>query len=104
MNESNICELCGRTVSIVTRHHLVPRTRHSNKRNKKQFSREEVKTRIAWLCQPCHDHVHVLFSEKTLERDLNTLELLAAHPEVKRFLAWICKRPADFRPASHGRA
>ena len=94
------CDLCGREVSVVTRHHLVPRTRHSNKRNKKEFSRQEVKKRIAWLCHACHDHVHTLFNEKTLERELNTLELLAGHPEMKRFLEWIRKRSADFQSGS----
>jgi len=104
MEPSDICDLCGRKVSVVTRHHLIPRTRHSNKRNKRQFQRSEVKHRIAWLCWPCHDHVHALFTEKTLERDFNTLESLAEHPEVRKFLRWIRKKPPDFRPTSYDSA
>ena len=102
MSQSDgVCELCGRTVSFLTRHHLIPRTRHSNKRNKREFERSDVKTRIVWLCKPCHDHVHALFTEKTLERDYNTMELLSAHPEVARFVEWIRKKPDGFKPISH---
>ena len=86
---------------MLTRHHLIPRTRHANKRNKREFERAEVKQRIAWLCHACHDHIHALFTEKTLERDFNTLESLAKHAEVERFVRWIRKKPADFRPVSH---
>jgi hypothetical protein len=100
-HETHSCELCGRRVSLLTRHHLIPRTRHANKRNKREFERKEVKQRIAWLCIACHDHLHALFGEKTLEREYNTLGSITAHPEVQRFLAWIRKKPADFRPASH---
>ena len=85
---------------MLTRHHLIPRTRHPNKRNKRQFDRSEVKTRIAWFCPPCHNHVHALFSEKTLEREFNTLESLAAHSEVARFVSWIRKKPSGYRPSN----
>ena len=44
-----------------------------------------MKQRIAWFCQACHNHVHALFTEKTLERGFNTLEALSSHPEVARF-------------------
>src|SRR5688572_12709873 len=98
MSEIKRCELCGREVSVLTRHHLIPRTRHANKRNKRDFERTEVKKRIAWFCRPCHNHVHALFIEKTLERDFNTLEALASHPEVARFVIWIRQKPNGFRP------
>jgi hypothetical protein len=100
MQSGGICALCGREVGFLTRHHLIPRTRHANKRIKRDFKRSEVKHRIAWLCRPCHDHVHALFGEKTLEREFNTIEGLAEHPEVKKFVGWIRKKPADFRPAT----
>ncbi|MFO1512396.1 MAG: hypothetical protein U1F83_05700 [Verrucomicrobiota bacterium] len=100
MNQNRQCELCGREGGEMTRHHLVPRTRHSNKRNRRDFDRVDVRSRIAWLCRPCHNHVHALFTEKVLERRFNTVESLAAHPEVARFVIWIRKKPAGFRPAS----
>lgn len=92
-----VCHLCLREAGELTRHHLIPRTRHKNRRNKRTFSREEVRQRIAMLCRPCHNQLHALFSEKQLERELNTLAALRAQPEVARFLSWIRTRPGDGR-------
>jgi len=100
MSDGKRCELCGREVTVLTRHHLIPRTRHANKRNKRDFDRADVKRRIAWFCRPCHNHVHALFPEKTLEREFNTLELLVSHPDVARFVAWIRKKPDGLRPSN----
>jgi hypothetical protein len=80
-------------VGELTRHHLIPQTRHSNRRNKKAFSRAEVKERIAWLCRPCHKNLHAVLDNKELERDYNTIEALAAHPEIAKFTAWVRNRP-----------
>lgn len=95
---SGTCELCGRNVAFLTKHHLIPKARHANKRNKRDFARHEVKHRLAWFCRPCHSQVHALFTEKTLEREFNTLELLAAHPDVAKFVRWIQKKPDGFKP------
>lgn len=103
-NKPEQCELCGRPVPRLTRHHLIPRTRHRNRRNKREFDRSEVHERVAWLCRPCHDHVHAVFSEKTLEREYNTLESLRREPEIARFVEWIAARPASFRPPAGRRA
>ena len=100
MSANGICELCRRQVSLLTKHHLIPKTRHANKRNKRDFDRHDVKHRLAWICRPCHSHVHALFTEKILEREFNTLELLAAHPEVAKFIAWIRKKPDGFKPTN----
>ena len=88
------CALCGREVPVLTRHHLIPRTRHANKRNKREFSRAEVKSRLLWVCRPCHDAIHAALTEKELERGYNTPEALAAHPEIARFVEWVRRRPA----------
>jgi hypothetical protein len=80
---------------------LIPKARHANKRNKRDFERTEEKQRLARFCRPCHNHVHALFTEKTLEREFNTLASLAAHPDVARFVAWIRTKPAGFKPVSH---
>jgi hypothetical protein len=92
------CELCGREVSELTRHHLIPQTRHKNKKNKKRFARSEVRSRIAWLCRPCHSNVHCSIGIKELERHYDQLETLAAHPAVACFTAWIRSKPPGFRP------
>lgn len=88
------CELCGRKVDEVTKHHLIPRTRHANKKNKKDFDRAEVRTRLALFCRPCHKQVHAVLTEKQLERDYNTLESLKTHDEIAKFIDWIKDKPA----------
>ena len=95
------CALCGRIVPQLTRHHLIPRTRHRNKRNKRDFARSEVKSRVVMICRACHNQVHALFTEKTLEREFNTLETLANHPEIIRFVNWVKTKPPTFRPGNH---
>jgi len=87
------CELCERAVGRVTKHHLIPRTRHKNKRNKKNFDREEIHTRVLWLCSPCHKTVHAILTEKELENEYNTRDLLLAHAEIAKFVAWIRGKP-----------
>lgn len=89
------CELCGREGVELTRHHLIPRTRHKNRRTRREFAREE-RERVAMLCRRCHDQVHVLLTEKELEREYATVERLAAHPDVARFVEWIRGKPPGF--------
>lgn len=84
----------------LTRHHLIPRTRHHNRRTKRDFDREEMQARILWLCRPCHNQVHVLFSEKQLANEYNTREALLADAELQRFVQWIGTKPAGFKPRS----
>lgn len=86
------CELCERALAL-TRHHLIPRTRHKNKKNKNTFDRADVKGRIAWVCRACHDNIHAVLTEKELERRYNTLEELAAHPKIQKFTNWIRTKP-----------
>jgi hypothetical protein len=90
----SVCELCGRAVPELTEHHLIPRTRHSNRRNKRDFSRDEVKQRILMLCSPCHDTIHATFSNKELERVYNTRDALLQADPIRRFVQWVRKQPA----------
>lgn len=100
--DSDTCELCGRKVPNITRHHLIPQTRHKNKRNKKQFDREDVKSRIALLCRPCHSHVHKTLCNKDLEREFNTIETLRQHPDISKFVAWIKNKPVTLKVSFDG--
>ncbi len=90
---TGICELCQRGEIFVTRHHLIPRTRHSNKRNQKLFERNDVRNRLAMLCQACHKQIHRVLTEKQMEAEYNTVERLAAVPEIQRFVEWIKNKP-----------
>lgn len=89
------CELCHRTGLELTRHHLIPRKRHRKRSALIRFEREEMQTRIAMLCRPCHSTVHATLSEKKLEDAFNTLDTLAAHPDIARFVSWVRKQPVD---------
>ncbi|HEY3663038.1 MAG TPA: hypothetical protein VGL24_07790, partial [Chthoniobacterales bacterium] len=91
------CALCEREERL-TRHHLIPRTRHHNRRNKRDFPRDEVRT-VVGLCRSCHSQVHQLLTEKQLEREFNTVTKLRAHPEIAKFVEWIRSKPSGFRAA-----
>jgi hypothetical protein len=84
------CELCEIEEMMLTSHHLTPRMRH-NKRVKRDLGKERNKT--ADLCGPCHSQLHRLFTEKELERDLNTIEKLKANEAVQTWIDWKRKRP-----------
>lgn len=90
------CELCARAREL-TFHHLIPRTTHSNKWFKKNFTREEM-ARGLDLCADCHSAIHTLVpSEKELGRSYNTREALLDHPELARFVEWVATRTGKRR-------
>lgn len=90
--EERACKLCGRKVERLTRHHLIPRSRHrkilNSKKRRRQFERDDLQ-RTVLLCGPCHRKVHQTFTEAELERDYPTVEALASDPEIGRFVGWI---------------
>lgn len=92
-----ICECCKRDCVDITRHHLIPRTRHNNKRVTKNFTRAQLNTTVN-LCRPCHKQIHALFPEKELERKYPTLATLAIHPAMAEFINWIKNKPTEVRP------
>ncbi|WP_152670617.1 HNH endonuclease [Rubrobacter aplysinae] len=87
-----VCELCGREVERLTRHHLIPRSRHrkilGSKKRRQKFDREDL-NRTVLLCGPCHRKVHQTFTEAELEREYPTVQALHTHPEIRRFVDWI---------------
>ncbi|MBA3881513.1 MAG: HNH endonuclease [Chthoniobacterales bacterium] len=89
------CAICGREETL-TRHHLIPRTRHHNKRNKREFARDFVKQIVA-ICPPCHSQIHALLSEKELERGYNSVASIKAHAGVAKFASWIATKPRGFK-------
>ena len=92
------CQLCNRPMVALTRHHLIPRARHNKKRNRRLFDRQDVRTRILWICRPCHNHIHDVLTEKQMEAEYYSRDRLIAHPDIRRFVDWIGNRPAEFRP------
>lgn len=99
-----VCKLCGREVERLTRHHLIPRSRHrkilNSKKRRQRFDREEL-NRTVLLCGPCHGKVHQTFTEAELEREYPTIETLASDPDIARFVGWISdKRQGTTEPPS----
>jgi len=54
---------------------------------------------VAGICRSCHSQIHLVLSEKDLEREFNTIEKLRGHPEIARFAVWIRAKPNGFRAA-----
>ena len=90
-----MCSCCGRECEQITKHHLIPRTRHQNKKAKKDFKDRFAETIV--VCPACHKQIHATFSEKELERQYHALDLIMAHPAMAKFIEWIRKRPEHLR-------
>ncbi len=75
-----VCELCERTVSRTSKHHLVP----------KQKGGKYGPT--IDLCQPCHSTLHHTFSNKELASQYASLAALKEAPALQKYLNWIKKR------------
>lgn len=95
--ENSRCELCDRAELSLTRHHLIPRSRHNKARTQRTFSRKEMQTDIAMLCRPCHSQIHSIFDNHELSSYYHTIERLQAHSEVEKFVKWVKKRPAGLK-------
>ena len=44
----------------------------------------------------CHRQIHALFSEAELEKSYATVEALLEHEEMRKFVAWVVKKPPGF--------
>ena len=82
-----VCELCKRESLRFTSHHLVPRSRGGKSGPR------------AMLCPTCHRQLHAMFSESTLARELHSIKLLEADPQVHAYLKWVRRQKgaANFR-------
>lgn len=95
-----VCELCCRHGVELTRHHLIPRTRHSNKKARRTFARAEMHNRILLVCRACHKQIHALFTEKELTERYHDRHALLAHQDMARFVHWIRSKPPGFVPTA----
>jgi 5-methylcytosine-specific restriction endonuclease McrA len=91
------CELCGRSQMPLTRHHLIPQSRHNKGRTQRLYEKEEMLFRIALLCRPCHSQVHAVLDNASLVLKYNTVEALASHSDIAKFAAWIATKPAGLK-------
>ncbi len=89
--------LCRRQGVVLTKHHLIPRTRHKNKRIKRLFTRDEMLLNVMMVCRPCHSQIHNVLTEKELALEYNTYEKIVQHADIQHFVNWIKNKPANFR-------
>lgn len=82
--EPETCPLCGRSIPADQRdeHHLVPKSRGGRH------------TRA--LHRICHRQIQDLFSEAELEKSYFTVDALLDHPEMRKFVNWVIKKPPGF--------
>jgi hypothetical protein len=83
-SEELVCPLCNRVIPPSQRdaHHLTPKSRGG---------RETVV-----LHRICHRQIHALFTETELARQLNTVDLLQTHEQMRPFVKWIRTKRDDF--------
>ena len=89
------CEICLRELPL-TKHHLIPVTRHKNKKTRKRHTKERMQE-VIMVCRQCHSQLHALISEKEMDEVYNTLDNLLGHEEVAKFTEWIRKRQPNKR-------
>lgn len=94
---ANGCQLCGRSGLPLTRHHLIPRSRHNKARTQRSFSRQEMSGDIAMLCRPCHSQIHRIFANQELADYYHTIARLQEHRQVQGFVQWVKKRPTGLK-------
>lgn len=81
--EREQCPLCERNMLLqnLTKHHLVPKS-CGGKTTKK-------------ICRTCHRQLHALFSNKELEKELNSVEALKENTDIQKYLTWVANKNPD---------
>lgn len=81
--EREACPLCEREILIqnLTKHHMVP----------KSCGGRETEN----LCRTCHRQLHALFTNRELDKELNSLEALKENSEIQTYLNWIENKNPD---------
>lgn len=77
------CNLCDRPFDRgrLSRHHCKPRSRGGKPED------------IALICPQCHQTVHALFTNDTLDAVYSTIAKLREAPELESYLKWVRKQP-----------
>jgi len=77
------CQLCERTVNLITRHHLVPKQKGGT-----------IEQTVD-LCQPCHKTIHATFTNTEMVQLYDSIEKLQQAEALKGYLKWIKKRDIE---------
>lgn len=89
-----LCPLCGRPIPPgvpQSLHHLVPKLKGGKGGP------------TVLLHQICHSEIHATLTEAELARTYATIDALRAHPRLAKFIAWVGKRPPEFRSKVPGK-
>ncbi|PWN21317.1 hypothetical protein BCV69DRAFT_282053 [Microstroma glucosiphilum] len=78
------CEICERMMPL-TEHHLIPRSEHAKLSRQGTYTLDEMRSRLAMLCRPCHSAVHHMLPADDLASRFNTVEALFEHEGVKKW-------------------
>ncbi len=79
------CPVCGRPIIEgpgADRHHWLPK------------SRGGCASELIHVV--CHRKLHSLFTPKELASDYGTPEAVRSHPEIRKFVAWVRRKPPEF--------
>jgi hypothetical protein len=89
-----VCPLCSRPIPgnvPQSLHHLIPKLKGGKGGP------------TVLLHDICHREIHATLTEAELARDFSTPEALRAHPRLAKFIAWVRKRPPEFRSRVPGK-
>lgn len=89
-----VCPLCSRPIPgdvPQSLHHLIPKLKGGKGGP------------TVLLHDICHREIHATLTEAELARDFSTPEALRAHPRLAKFIAWVQKRPPEFRSRVPGK-
>lgn len=76
------CPLCNRPNLSPSDHHLIPKSRGGTHLNNNKIR----------ICRDCHKACHILFSNRELERQYNSVDALLGHPEMAKMIRFIRKQ------------
>ena len=68
------CPNCGRELPL-TKHHLVPRHKGG----------KDEESNYIWMCCDCATHLHCLYENNHLKKNLSTIDDLTDDPAMKKF-------------------
>jgi len=88
------CPLCQRPIPPgvpQSLHHLVPKLKGGKPAHR------------VLLHDICHREIHACLTEAELAREFHSIAALQAHPRLAKFIAWVRKRPPDFRSRVPGK-
>ncbi|KAK2062224.1 hypothetical protein LY76DRAFT_313532 [Colletotrichum caudatum] len=82
-SKPGVCSLCAQHTTGITGHHAIP---GEVVRNYPGRFTDEQRTRVVWLCQPCHRVVHYLFDNEQLAMKYNSIDQIVTDPRVMSWL------------------